>query len=95
MKLATILALVTLALCCSPTSAEICPSFLGALQALFDGSPASYMASLEIFKPTEDMKSSCSQLKALVDTLSPKTKEGIRKTMKRFTLMLVLLLLRS
>ncbi|XP_014648379.1 PREDICTED: uteroglobin [Ceratotherium simum simum] len=81
MKLAVALALVTLALYCSPASAETCPSFLGVIQTLFLGTPASYEVAVEPFSPDADMKDAGIQLKKLVDTLPEKAKENVIKLM--------------
>ncbi|XP_077720435.1 uteroglobin [Canis aureus] len=79
MKLAVILALVTLALYCSPASAEICQNFLNVIKALFLDTPSSYQAALEFFNPDADMKDAMIQLKSLVDTLPSNTTENILK----------------
>ncbi|CAD7670195.1 unnamed protein product [Nyctereutes procyonoides] len=79
MKLAVILALVTLALYCSPASAEICKNFLNVIKALFLDTPSSYQATLEFFNPDADMKDAMIQLKSLVDTLPSNTTENILK----------------
>ena len=43
--------------------------------------PSSYEAALEHFSPDEDMKEATSQLKTLVDTLSPKAKDSVLELM--------------
>uniref|UniRef100_A0A9L0IMJ7 Uteroglobin n=1 Tax=Equus asinus TaxID=9793 RepID=A0A9L0IMJ7_EQUAS len=94
MKLAIIVTLAILALCCSPASAEICQSFAGVIQSLFLGTPASFeaavepfnpdadmKAAVEPFKPDADMKAAATQLKTLVDLLPKNTKDSILKLM--------------
>ncbi|XP_046926144.1 uteroglobin [Lynx rufus] len=79
MKLAMTLALVTLALCCSLASAQVCQSFLNVMETLFTGTLSSYAAAVEPFLPDADMKDAGIQLKRLVDTLPQKAKESILK----------------
>uniref|UniRef100_A0A667HUN5 Uteroglobin n=1 Tax=Lynx canadensis TaxID=61383 RepID=A0A667HUN5_LYNCA len=79
MKLAMTLALVTLALCCSLASAQVCQSFLNVMETLFTGTLSSYEAAVEPFLPDADMKDAGIQLKRLVDTLPQKAKESILK----------------
>ncbi|KAF4009795.1 hypothetical protein G4228_001101 [Cervus hanglu yarkandensis] len=81
MKLTIAIALVTLTLFCRPASTEVCPSLLYALGNLLIGTPASYEAALEPFNPDEDMKEATRQLKTLIDTLSPKTKDSVLNLM--------------
>uniref|UniRef100_A0A8C4MM26 Uteroglobin n=1 Tax=Equus asinus TaxID=9793 RepID=A0A8C4MM26_EQUAS len=81
MKLAIIVTLAILALCCSPASAEICQSFADIIQGLFLGTPASFEAAVEPFKPDADMKAAATQLKTLVDLLPKNTKDSIFKLM--------------
>ncbi|KAJ1066307.1 hypothetical protein K5549_021747, partial [Capra hircus] len=66
---------------CSPASTEVCPSLLYALGNLLTGTPSSYAAALEPFSPDEDMKEATRQLKALIDTLSPKAKDSVLQLM--------------
>ncbi|XP_047630061.1 uteroglobin [Phacochoerus africanus] len=79
MKLAVTFTLVALIFFCSPASAEVCPIFLEVIQNLFKGTLASYQASIEPFSPNEDMKEAGTQLKMLVDTLSPEAKDSVLK----------------
>ncbi|XP_008705788.1 uteroglobin [Ailuropoda melanoleuca] len=79
MKLAVILALATLALCCSPASAAICPNFLNIIKTLFLDTLSSYEAAIEFFVPDPDMKDAMVQLKSLVNTLPANTTENILK----------------
>uniref|UniRef100_A0A9L0KDC4 Uteroglobin n=1 Tax=Equus asinus TaxID=9793 RepID=A0A9L0KDC4_EQUAS len=81
MKLAIIVTLAILALCCSPASAEICQRFVGIVQALYLGTPANFEAAVEPFKPDADMKAAATQLKTLVDLLPKNTKDSILKLM--------------
>ncbi|XP_004413811.1 PREDICTED: uteroglobin [Odobenus rosmarus divergens] len=81
MKLAVILALATLALCCSPASAGICLSFLNVIKTLFIGTLSSYEAAIEVFVPDANMKDALIQLRSLVETLPPDTTENILKFM--------------
>ncbi|XP_015983312.2 uteroglobin [Rousettus aegyptiacus] len=83
MKPAIALALVTLALCCSPASAEICPSFLKVVETLFLGTPASYQAATDLFSPDADMKAATIHLKEKVDHIPENTKKGIMKFMEK------------
>nr|XP_014689805.2 uteroglobin [Equus asinus] len=84
MKLAIIVTLAILALCCSPASAEICQSFAGVIQSLFLGTPASFEAAVEPFiNPDADMKAAATQLKTLVDLLPKNTKDSILKLMDK------------
>ncbi|XP_070086106.1 uteroglobin [Equus caballus] len=83
MKLAIIVTLAILALCCSPASAEICQSFADIIQGLFLGTPASFEAAVEPFKPDADMKAATTQLKTLVDFLPKNTKDSILKLMDK------------
>ncbi|XDB65934.1 hypothetical protein AB1E18_019244 [Capra hircus] len=64
-----------------PASTEVCPSLLYALGNLLTGTPSSYAAALEPFSPDEDMKEATRQLKALIDTLSPKAKDSVLQLM--------------
>ncbi|XP_052518447.1 uteroglobin [Budorcas taxicolor] len=81
MKLTIAFALVTLTLFCRPASTEVCPSLLYALGNLLIGMPSSYEAALEPLSPDKDMKEATRQLKALIDTLSPKTKDSVLQRM--------------
>ncbi|XP_030880673.1 uteroglobin [Leptonychotes weddellii] len=81
MKLAVILALATLALCCSPASAGICLNFLNVIKTLFTDTLSNYEAAIEFFVPDADIKDAMIQLKSLVDTLPSNTTENILKFM--------------
>ncbi|XP_021540923.1 uteroglobin [Neomonachus schauinslandi] len=81
MKLAVILALATLALCCSPASAAICLNFLNVIKTLFTDTLSNYEAAIEFFVPDADMKDAMIQLKSLVDTLPSNITENILKFM--------------
>uniref|UniRef100_A0A4W2FJC9 Uteroglobin n=2 Tax=Bos TaxID=9903 RepID=A0A4W2FJC9_BOBOX len=81
MKLTIAIVLVTLTLFCRPASTEVCPSLLYVLGNLIAGTPSSYEATLEPFSPDEDMKEATSQLKTLIDTLSPKAKDSVLELM--------------
>ncbi|MXQ90742.1 hypothetical protein E5288_WYG016043 [Bos mutus] len=81
MKLTIAIVLVTLTLFCRPASTEVCPSLLYVLGNLIAGTPSSYEATLEPFSPDEDMKEATSQLKTLIDTLSPKAKDSMLELM--------------
>ncbi|EAW74018.1 secretoglobin family 1A member 1 [Homo sapiens] len=83
MKLAVTLTLVTLALCCSSASAEICPSFQRVIETLLMDTPSSYEAAMELFSPDQDMREAGAQLKKLVDTLPQKPRESIIKLMEK------------
>uniref|UniRef100_A0A8C9H579 Uteroglobin n=1 Tax=Piliocolobus tephrosceles TaxID=591936 RepID=A0A8C9H579_9PRIM len=82
MKLAVSLTLVTLALCCSSASAEICPTFLRVIESLFLDTPSSFEAAMGIFSPDQDTSEAVAQLKKLVDTL-PKARDSIVKLMEK------------
>ncbi|XP_055439335.1 LOW QUALITY PROTEIN: uteroglobin [Bubalus kerabau] len=84
MKLTIAIVLVTLTLFYRPASTEVCPSLLYVLGNLLTGTtPSSYEAALEHFSPDEDMKEATSQLKTLVDTLSPKAKDSVLELMMK------------
>ncbi|XP_005909068.2 PREDICTED: uteroglobin [Bison bison bison] len=83
MKLTIAIVLVTLTLFCRPASTEVCPSLLYVLGNLIAGTPSSYEATLEPFSPDEDMKEATSQLKTLIDTLSPKAKDSMLELMMK------------
>nr|NP_001254729.1 uteroglobin precursor [Equus caballus]AFI56495.1 secretoglobin family 1A member 1A [Equus caballus] len=83
MKLAIIITLAILALCCSPASAGICQRLVGIVQALYLGTPASFEAAVEPFKPDADMKAAATQLKTLVDFLPKNAKDSILKLMDK------------
>uniref|UniRef100_A0A9L0JQI0 Uteroglobin n=1 Tax=Equus asinus TaxID=9793 RepID=A0A9L0JQI0_EQUAS len=67
----------------APASAEICQSFAGHHSSLFLGTPASFEAAVEPFKPDADMKAAATQLKTLVDLLPKNTKDSILKLMDK------------
>uniref|UniRef100_A0A2K6GZQ5 Uteroglobin n=1 Tax=Propithecus coquereli TaxID=379532 RepID=A0A2K6GZQ5_PROCO len=80
--LAVTLTLVTLALCCSSASAEICPSILQVLESLFRRTLPSFETVLEIFSPDQDMRDAGIELQQ-VDTLPEKTSVSIIRFMEK------------
>ncbi|XP_060033440.1 uteroglobin-like [Erinaceus europaeus] len=83
LTVAAALALVTLSVLCSPASAEICPSFLQALEALLVGSVSDYEAAIAMFMPEKDMKDAGVYLKIQIDSFPPQTKKGLQKLMQK------------
>uniref|UniRef100_A0A671FHJ1 Uteroglobin n=1 Tax=Rhinolophus ferrumequinum TaxID=59479 RepID=A0A671FHJ1_RHIFE len=81
MNLAITLALVTLAFCCSPASAEICTSFLHVIKTLFLGMLSEHEATIELFSPDADMRDAAME-KRLVDTL-PSRPDSIMRLMNK------------
>ncbi|XP_069888246.1 uteroglobin-like [Dipodomys merriami] len=79
MKLATVLALAALAMCCSSASAEICPKFLYAFEKFLLGTLSSYEGSLKPFHPEQAILDSALQMKKLVDTLPQETRSNVMK----------------
>lgn len=68
---------------CAPASAEICPSFLKVVETLFLGTPSSYQAATDLFRPDADMKAATSKLKDVVDHIPEHAKDGIMRFMVR------------
>ncbi|XP_039716176.1 uteroglobin [Pteropus medius] len=83
MKPAIAFALVTLALCCSPASAEICSSFLDVVKTLFVGTPSSFETAVDVFSPDADMKVATNGLKKLADSIPENKKDSIMRLMEK------------
>ncbi|XP_001506166.1 uteroglobin [Ornithorhynchus anatinus] len=83
MKLTVALALVTLALCCysATASSGVCPVFLDIVNKLFTGTFREYLQSLQPYHPTEAMIEAVSELKGLVNLLSPEHKATVLQLM--------------
>ncbi|KAM4845249.1 uteroglobin-like [Thomomys bottae] len=79
MKLATTLALVALALCCSSASAEICPSFLHVLEKFLLGTLSGLESSLQPFHPERAIEDSAIRMKQVIDTLPLETRVHVMK----------------
>ncbi|XP_023593898.1 uteroglobin [Trichechus manatus latirostris] len=79
MKLAVLLALVTLALCCSSASAEVCRSFLKVIEHLFMGTLSGFEAAILPFNLDPNMIDASTQMKKLMDSLSQNVKNSLMK----------------
>ncbi len=79
MKFAVTFALVMLALCCDSATAKICPEFLEVLRTLFQGTISEFEAAINVFNPTQDMRTAGIELKTLLGFTLPKTREDAAK----------------
>ncbi|XP_049748158.1 uteroglobin [Elephas maximus indicus] len=83
MKLAVMLALVTLALCSSSASATVCRSFLRVIELLFKGTLSSFEDAVSPFNPDLDMIDASIQMKKSVDKLPQNAKDSLMRLTER------------
>ncbi|XP_038621054.1 uteroglobin-like isoform X2 [Tachyglossus aculeatus] len=65
----------------SSASSGICPVFLDVVNKLFTGTFREYLQSLQPYQPTEVMIEAVSELKGLVNLLSPENKAAVLQLM--------------
>ncbi|XP_042637455.1 uteroglobin [Orycteropus afer afer] len=85
MKLAVMLALVSLALCCSTASATVCRAFLQVIEHLVMGTLSDFEDAIEPFHPDLDMKEAGALMKMSLDKLPRQAKDSLMKLTRERT----------